>query len=156
LEKWGVKVTGADHTSYTISNLERSLAFYVGTLGCEILWQREITDEYFRKIVGFPGSVVKAAHLLIPGSGHHLELFEYVQPAGSQADLRTNNVGSSHISFLVDDLHAAYDELRAKGIQFRSPPVEITSGAHQGSWGLYLLDPDGITVELFQPSNRNQ
>jgi catechol 2,3-dioxygenase-like lactoylglutathione lyase family enzyme len=149
-----VKIIGADHTSYTVSNLERSLAFYVGVLGCEILWQRVITNAYFSQIVGLSGCEVKAAHLRIPGSDHHLELFEYVRPAGSPLDVRTNNVGSSHISFVVDDLPAAYEELISIGVQFRSPPVEITSGPHKGSWGIYLLDPDGITVELFQPLNR--
>lgn len=145
-----MKITGADHTSYTISNLESSLAFYVGLLGCDIIWQREISNQYFRDIVGFPDCVVKAAHLRIPGSEHHIELFEYVQPAGLVADVRTNNVGSSHISFLVDDLPAVYLELRAKGARFRSPPIEVTAGANQGGWAVYLLDPDGITVELFQ------
>ena len=147
-------IFGADHTSYTISNLERSLAFYVGILGCELLWQREITNEYFGEIVGLSGCVVKAAHLQIPGSEHHIELFEYVQPAGSRADVRTNNVGSSHISFLVDDLPAVYKTLKVAGVQFRSPPVEITAGANRGGWGIYLLDPDGIIVELFQPPVR--
>lgn len=145
-----MRIIGADHTSYTISNLERSLAFYVEVLGCEILWQREITNQYFRDIVGFPDCIVKAAHLRIPGSEHHIELFEYVQPEGSQADVRTNNVGSSHISFLVEDLPMAFEMLRAQGIQFRSSPVEITAGANKGGWGVYLLDPDGITIELFQ------
>lgn len=148
-----MSITGADHTSYTISNLERSLAFYVGILGCEILWQREITDEYFSEIVGLSGCVVKAAHLRVPGSEHRIELFEYVRPKGSRADVRTNNVGSSHISFIVDDLHATYEHLKKAGVQFRSPPVEITAGPNQGGWGIYLLDPDGITVELFQPSS---
>ncbi len=146
-----MKITGADHTSYTVSNLERSLAFYVGVLGCEPLWQREITNAYFGEIVGFSGCVVKAAHLRIPGSEHRIELFEYVQPAGSRLDVRTNNVGSSHISFVVEDLQVAYADLKALGVQFRSPPVEITAGANKGGWGVYLLDPDGITVELFQP-----
>ena len=149
-----MRVSGADHTSYTVSNLERSLAFYAGVLGCEILWQREITNGYFSEIVGLSGCMVKAAHLQIPGSEHRIELFEYIRPDGSRADVRTNNVGSSHISFIVGDLPAAYEELKAIGIQFRSPPVEITSGPNKGGWGIYLLDPDGITVELFQPPNR--
>ena len=145
-----MKITGADHTSYTISNLERSIAFYVGLLGCDIIWQREISNQYFRDIVGFPDCVVKAAHLSIPGSEHRIELFEYVQPIGLNADVRTNNVGSSHISFFVDDLPAAYQELKAKGARFRSSPVEITAGANKGGWAVYLLDPDGLTVEFFQ------
>jgi lactoylglutathione lyase len=146
-----MSIVGADHTSYTVSNLERSLQFYVGLLGCKILWQREIEDQYFADIVGFPGCIVKAAHLSIPGTDHRIELFEYLTPSGEKADVRTNNVGSSHISFLVDDLRSTYQTLRACGVEFRSPPIEITAGANKGGWGAYVLDPDGITMELFQP-----
>jgi catechol 2,3-dioxygenase-like lactoylglutathione lyase family enzyme len=35
-----MKIIGADHTSYTVSNLERSLEFYVDLLGFDVLWQR--------------------------------------------------------------------------------------------------------------------
>ncbi|MGW8249842.1 MAG: VOC family protein [Anaerolineales bacterium] len=145
-----MKITGADHTSYTISDLDRSLAFYRDVLGLELLWQRDIDNAYFCEIIGFPGCSVRAAHLRIPGSDHRIELFEYLQPTGQKADVRTMNVGSSHISLLVDDLPAVYEELAAMGVEFRSPPVEITHGANKGGWGVYLLDPDGITVELFQ------
>jgi catechol 2,3-dioxygenase-like lactoylglutathione lyase family enzyme len=145
-----MQITGADHTSYTISDLDRSLAFYTDVLGLEILWQRVIENPYFCEIIGFPACSVRGAHLRIPGSEHHIELFEYVQPSGSQADVRTMNVGSSHVSLVVDDLLAAYEELKGMGVEFRSPPVEITAGANAGGWGVYLLDPDGITVELFQ------
>ena len=80
-----------------------------------------------------------------------LELFEYVKPLGIAADTRTNNPGSSHIAFYVEDLHAAYEELRSKGVRFRSPPIYIDAGAGKGGHALYMFDPDGITVELYQP-----
>lgn len=147
-----MKITGIDHTSYTVSSLERSLEFYAGLLGFELLWQREITNQYFRDIVAMPDCVVKAAHLRIPGSMQKLELFEYTTPRGVPADVRTNNPGSSHVSLCVDDLPAAYAELKAKGVRFRSAPVAIDTGANEGGYSLYMLDPDGITVELFQPS----
>lgn len=145
-----MSIVGVAHTSYTVSNLARSLAFYVDLLGCEVIWQREITDQYFRDIVGFPDAVVRAAHLRVPNSDHVIELFEYVAPRGEPADIRTNNPGSSHISFYVDDLPSTYQDLLAKGVQFRSPPVEIDAGANRGGMGVYMLDPDGITMELFQ------
>jgi catechol 2,3-dioxygenase-like lactoylglutathione lyase family enzyme len=146
-----MRITGAHHTSYTVADLHRSLAFYVGLFGCEVIWQREIRDEYFRQIVGLQGAVVRAAQLRIPGSQHVLELFEYVEPRGTPADIANINPGSSHIAWFVDDLPTAYEELRAQGVTFRSPPVEIDAGANRGGWAAYALDPDGITVELFQP-----
>ncbi|MCC7447612.1 MAG: VOC family protein [Anaerolineae bacterium] len=146
-----MKITGADHTSYTVANLERSLAFYVDILGYELLWQRENSNQYLRDIVGFPDAVIKQAHLRIPGTTHKLELFEYVTPRGTPADVRTNNPGSSHISLLVEDLQSMYEELKAKGVQFRSPPIPINAGVNTGGAALYMLDPDGITIELFEP-----
>lgn len=147
-----MKITGVDHTSYTISNLDNSLDFYINRLGLKLVWQRTIVDAYFCNIIGFPNCSVRAAHLRIPGSDHHLELFEYITPAGQRIDVRTNNIGNSHISLLVEDIQEAYLELKAQGIEFRSLPIEVTHGAHRGGWGVYLLDPDGITVELFQPA----
>lgn len=148
-----MRFIGVHHTGFTVSNIERSLEFYQGLLGCEVLWRREIDETYFRNIVGFPECRVRAVHLSIPGSTHTLELFEYVTPRGVPADVRTNNPGSAHIALLVDDLVAMYDELVSKGVRFRSAPVMIDAGVNRGGRSAYLLDPDGITVELFQPPN---
>jgi lactoylglutathione lyase len=147
-----IKFQGVDHTSFTVSNLDRTLEFYVALLGFEIIWQREITNDYFRKIVALPDCVVKAVHLRIPGTSHKLELFEYVQPKGKPADIRDNNPGSSHLALLVDDIAGAYAYLKGKGVKFRSEPTLIDAGANKGGYGLYILDPDGISVELFQPA----
>lgn len=142
---------GADHTSFTVSNLEQSLAFYQGLLGFEVLNLRpRIVDSYFRDIIAMPNAVVKGAFLKIPGTEHCLELFEYVEPRGVRADVRTNNVGSAHICLLIDDLPAAYETLKAHGVQFRTPPVVLDAGPNKGGYALYMLDPDGITIEVFQ------
>ncbi len=147
-----LRIIGAEHTSFTVSNLDQSLAFYVDRLGLEILHIRpEITNRYFREIIGFPEGIVRGAFLRIPGTDHRLELFEFVAPRGAPADIRTNNPGSAHLALLVDDLWAAYQELKAKGVRFRSPPVALDEGPNVGGVSVYMLDPDGITLELFQP-----
>lgn len=145
------KIIGADHTSFTVANLERSLEFYVELLGFEVINLRPgITSQYFRDIIGFPDGVINSAYLTIPGTGHRLELFEYVQPRGVPADVRTNNPGSAHVAYLVDDVRALYAELKEKGVRFRTPPVEINAGPNKGGVAVYMLDPDGITIELFE------
>jgi catechol 2,3-dioxygenase-like lactoylglutathione lyase family enzyme len=146
-----MKIIGAEHTSFTVSNLERSLAFYHDLLGFEILHLRpQITNKYFRDIVGFPDGLIKGAFLAIPGTEHRLELFEYVHPRGTPLDTHNNNPGSAHIALLVDDLVPMYEELKAKGVPFRSPPIYLDEGPNVGGWSVYMLDPDGITIELFQ------
>ena len=68
------------------------------------------------------------------------------------ADVEPRNVGASHLCFLVDDLPAFYEQLRQNGVaSFVSPPVEVDTGINTGGYALYVRDPDGIMVELFQP-----
>lgn len=148
-----MQVAGTHHTGFSVVDLERSIEFY-RLLGCEVKWQREVTDEYFRSIVGLPDTVVRAAHLSIPGSDHVIELFEY-RPQEPPANLPPNRPGHTHLCFVVDDLQAAYEELTARGVTFSSPPVLITAGVNTGGYGVYLRDPSGNQVELFQPPRRN-
>ncbi len=55
---------------------------------------------------------------------------------------------------MVEDLAAAYADLKAKGVRFKSAPVEITHGRNRGAKAVYFLDPDDITLELVQPAPR--
>jgi catechol 2,3-dioxygenase-like lactoylglutathione lyase family enzyme len=148
-------VVGAHHTSFTVSDLERSLAFFRDRLGLEVVFTREVRDAYFGRIVGLPGAVVKAALLRIPNSAHHVELFEYLSPPGEVHEPRPCDPGSAHLSLLVDDLPGFYRRLRAEGVPFVSEPVLIDHGPNRGGYGVYLRDPGGILIELFQPPPRN-
>lgn len=147
-------VIGAHHTSFTVANLNQSLEFFRDLLGMEVLSHREIQEAYFDRIVGLPGCRVKAAMLRIPGSDHRLELFEYVNPRGHAQRLQPNDPGSTHLSLLVEDLNGLYQEMRARGTTFVSEPVPIVAGPNRGGFALYLRDPNGILVELFQPPAR--
>jgi catechol 2,3-dioxygenase-like lactoylglutathione lyase family enzyme len=145
----------AHHTSFTISNLERSLAFWRDVLGCEVLATQEKEGGYLAAIVGDPRAHVRMAHLRVPGGEHVIELFEYVAPDGETMDVLPWNVGATHICFLVEDLPAVYDELVERGVtSFVSPPVEVDTGVNAGGYGLHLRDPDGVIVELFQAPRR--
>ena len=147
-----MKVDGTLHTGFSVVDLVESIDFY-SRLGCEVLWRRETTEQYFRDIVGIPDAVVQAAQLSIPGSSHIVELFQYA-PQNGRADLVPDTPGHMHLCFKVDDLHAAYAEFLAAGCRFVSPPVEVTAGVNTGGLGLYMFDPSGNQIELFQPPQR--
>jgi lactoylglutathione lyase len=139
------------HTSFTVSNLERSLEFYRDLLGCEVIATQEKQGGYLAAIVGDPRAHVRMAHLRAPGSEHVIELFEYLAPEGVRADVQPWSVGASHLCFIVTDLPALYKTLVKKGVSsFVSPPVEVDTGINTGGYALYVRDPDGINVELFQ------
>jgi catechol 2,3-dioxygenase-like lactoylglutathione lyase family enzyme len=144
------------HTGYTIADLDRSLHFYRDLLGLEVIATQEKEGGYLAAIVGYPDAHVRMAHLRVPGDGHVVELFEYLAPAGERpATHEPRDVGTSHLCLVVDHLPALYERLAAAGVDsFVSPPVEVDTGINRGGWALYLRDPDGIPVELFQPPVR--
>ncbi len=148
------EVTRLHHTGYTVSDLDRSLAFYRDLLGCEVVATQEKRGGYLAEIVGYPNAHVRMAHLRAPDSRHIIELFQYLTPQTEHPRLEPCNVGTAHMSFLVDDLEATYARLLAAGIEFYSAPVKIDTGINAGGLALYLRDPDGITMELFQPPLR--
>ena len=146
-----MSVRGLFETHLTVADLDRSVAFYRDLLGCEVVATQEKQGGYLAAIVGYPDAHVRMAHLRLPGGGHVVELFEYLAPRGTPVETEPRNVGVAHLCFLTDDLRSLYERLLAAGVDFVSPPVEVDTGINAGGCGLYLRDPDGIVVELFQP-----
>jgi lactoylglutathione lyase len=149
-------IAAFSHFAFTVSDIERSVAWYRDVLGLELVVRQRQDNEYTRAMVGIPGAVLEVAEFRTsrssPGApGVMLELIEYVTPKGVELDLRTQNVGVAHLSFEVDDIHAEYERLKHAGVVFANLPVSITAGVNNGGYGCYFRDPDGITLELFQP-----
>jgi len=138
-----------NHTSFTVSDVERALAFYRDLLGFKLLSLAERPRGFAEIATGIPGAHLKVAYLEAPG-GHRLELIQYLHPPGVKLDARTNNVGSAHLAFNVDDLRQMYKELKAKGVRFKGEPIEVPAGPNKGNLMVYMLDPDDFTLELIQ------
>jgi catechol 2,3-dioxygenase-like lactoylglutathione lyase family enzyme len=142
------------HVGFTVSDLERSVAFYSRLLGVEPFLRRVYREEFISEIVGYERTVLDCALFEIPRSGVILELLQYVAPATGFVSIETYNVGNAHLCLVVDDLDAEYERLLDSGAEFRSPPVdvppEIEEEPARGGKALYLRDPDGITVELLE------
>ena len=144
------------HFSFTVSDLEQSIAFYRDILGMQLVHTQEQSNPYTRKLVGYPDAHLRVAQLKTPAdtcspSTHVLELVEYVAPPGSKIDTGTCNVGAAHMAFVVDDIFATYAAWRERGVRFKSDPVAIEAGVNQGGYTVYFLDPDDITLEIIQP-----
>lgn len=144
-------ISSIHHTGLTVSNLERALAFYRDTLGLEVVMEQEKSGGYLAAITGYPDAHVRMAHLVTP-TGQRLELFEYLEPAGRAAQREPCEIGITHICLAVANVHDAHRRLIAAGGEPFSEPVAIDTGANAGAWGLYVRDPDGIVLELFQPA----
>jgi catechol 2,3-dioxygenase-like lactoylglutathione lyase family enzyme len=157
-------IEGFFHVSFTVSNLERSVKWFTEVLGLQYLRGQIQENEYTGRLVGFSNVKLKVAQLLVPGmplplrGNHHIELIEYERPRGrDDLDLATCNTGVGHWAFIVDDIHAEYNRMKALGVHFKADaPVAIEYGVNKGGWGIYFTDLDGITFELIQPPPKKE
>ncbi len=143
-------ITKAHHMGLQVADLERSVAFYRDILGFEVVFAWNPQADYIRELVGYPEADIHAAILRLPGTDVMLELLDYRNVERTPVDTGTANPGTGHIAFFVDDLDGFYAELSAKGVRSVSPPVTPTIGPNEGGRAVYLIDPDGIRVELIQ------
>ncbi len=145
------RILAADHTGITVSNLERSLAFWRDVLGFEPSHTAHQTGEMASEITGVAGAEIKLAVLKGPG-GHKIELLEYVAPAERKrhADLRPCDVSSMHVAFVVNDLDTVLSAINASGWKAAGKPQTLRSGPNAGKRVVYVRDPDGATIEFME------
>src|ERR1700736_323704 len=106
------RIITADHTGITVSNLERSLAFWRDVLGFELSHRAHHTGDLASEVTGVPGAEISIA--VLKGYGHKIELLEYLAPADrKQLDLRPCDTGSVHVALIIDDLDARAERDRS-------------------------------------------
>ena len=143
-------ITRPHHTGLQVADLARSVAFYRDILGFEEVFAWNPRAPYIGELVGYPEVDLHAAILRPPDSEVFLELLEYRNVERTAVDTRTANPGTAHIAFFVDDLDALFADLQARGVPSVSAPVTPTIGPNKGGRAVYMIDPDGIRVELIQ------
>jgi len=144
-------IIAADHTGVTVSNLERSLAFWRDVLGFELSHRAHQTGELAEEITGVKDAEISIAVVKAPG--HKIELLEYLAPVDRKqhVDLRPCDVGHVHVALTVDNLDAVLRAIAASGWKAAGKPQTLESGPNAGKRVVYVRDPDGTTIEFMQP-----
>jgi catechol 2,3-dioxygenase-like lactoylglutathione lyase family enzyme len=146
------RITGVNHTSFTVSDLDKAVAFFRDVLGAAVLSVADRPKDFSERVTGVPGARLYIGYVEL--GGHKIELIQYLEGQGTTLDVSTNNVGSGHICFNVDDARALQRQLQAKGVRFVSEPMEIPIGTNKGGFATYFKGPDGVTIEFIQPPAR--
>lgn len=149
-------ILGHHHVSFTVSDLEKTEAFFEAVLHFKRVAGGRYDRPYIASQVGYPGAVLDIALLTHNGepfasAGFMIELIEYVHPRCDPTDTATCRPGSAHLCFLVDDLRREYERMYKMGVEFISSPNEVDYGVNKGALAVYFKGPDGIRLEMIQP-----
>ena len=129
------------HHGFTISNLEQSLIFYRDCLGLEVVRVNERSNmPSYDAILGYNDVNLLVALLRHPVDDFLLELFQYLNPPSEKRKL----------SNYFDDVDAQYEALKKAGYGAINPPTDVIRDGQRVARAMYALDPDGISVEMFQ------
>lgn len=145
-----------DHVNVVVSDMDRSVAFYT-RLGLSPTMDTIISGAWVANVIGIQDENLRARVVFMdPDAGNaRLELIQYLTPQGQALPLnsRSNTIGVRHFALVVDDIHKTYQELYNDGVTFFSEPQEVTGNPTVAArigrkTQVYLLDPDGVIVEL--------
>ena len=136
------------HHGLCVSDLERALPFYRDGLGFAEVSRLRFADAGTEKLLGIPGVVLEAVYLRRDGTT--LELLHFPQPGTQLAagPRPLNQVGLTHLSFLVSDLDGVLAKLRALGATVLEATRLDSQG--KGSNAIFVTDPDGTRIELVE------
>jgi lactoylglutathione lyase len=149
-EPAGVSIEGVSHFGIQVADLDRSIAFYRDLLGLEMIahWVRD--QAYIQELVGYPGVELNVAVFRLPHSESFLEILEYRNVERRPVDPSTANPGTAHLCLYVPDLGTLHERLLASGVRFVSGIKSPTVGPNTGAKVVYMIDPDGIRLELLE------
>jgi catechol 2,3-dioxygenase-like lactoylglutathione lyase family enzyme len=137
----------------TVSDLDRSVAFYTRVLDFERVTEHELAGEAYETLQGVFGTRQRTARLRL--GEEYLELTEFLAPRGraAPADQRSNDRWFQHVAIIVSDMDRAYARLRANKVRHASTgPQRLpeTIPAAAGIRAFYFRDPDGHPLEVLQ------
>lgn len=153
-----MKITNIGHPSYRVSDRDKALHFYCDCLGLKKKFT--ISYEEFLAFANIPeGDPMRETMkgqedqiwitYLEVAPHQYIELFH---PEGAKEHFNWaldefNHIGYLHLALEVEDIHAAYAELKAM------PEVKIINEPNMGiehAWQFWIEDPDGNSIELMQ------
>jgi catechol 2,3-dioxygenase-like lactoylglutathione lyase family enzyme len=144
-----MRIDSVAHVAITVSDLDRSMAFYRDVLGFAISKKVNATGDFFDDLTGVPGGDHDVC--FVRGPGLIIELICYSKPEGRvSSTLRACDAGAVHIALKVTDLEQVVKAFRPSGFETMSPIQTLPSGPLRGMKVVYMRDSDGVVFELHE------
>lgn len=134
------------HIGITVSNLERSRAFYCDGLGFAPVTRFATSTAESAKLCEIEGMELEC--LFIARDGVRIELMHFKNPGhvGAAECRPMNQLGLAHLALRVDDLEGVASNLVELGGEVRWQTR--TGSAETVADVVFLTDPDGVRIEL--------
>ena len=139
------------HVGITVTDLDRSIAFYRDVLGLQfagqLLMEGPETEKLFRK----PDCRAKVAYLH-GGKPPMVELIQFVPSDVRQVPGDLFMTSISELCLETDDIEETCSRLRQAGVELLSAPqpFDFTESGFGKSKAVYFRDPDGVILELME------
>ncbi len=141
-------ITGFNHTSFTVTDLGRTVRFWTEAVGFEARSVSPRSGDWQARVTGVPGAELLVAHLY--GYGAHLEFIEYTSGAASAPRLDPNMPCAAHVCLEVSGIDETWAKLIAAGASPQGETALVDNGPVKGLKAVYLRDPEGIIIELVE------
>lgn len=139
-----IETTGLHHVRLTVTDLERSRAFYENVLGFEVVAESE-GDPADSAVRADPAKLYGGVVFQTNGM-----LFGLRPVADKEERFDSERVGLDHLSFTVSSV----DDLEEASVRLQEAGIEHGDVMRLGAFGIAILsfsDPDGVHLELTAP-----
>lgn len=138
------------HVDLFVTSMARSLDFYVGQLGLEVVEDQIVEGDMVRHVSDDHHDRLRMVILKPSALGSKLELLELEGPSRLTGEPAFVPPHRGSLTLLVRDLPGRLAALRAAGIE-TSRTFRVDSASLGGAEVAFLRDPDGHSIELLQP-----
>ena len=141
-------ITGFNHTSFSVTDMDQSVRFWTTALGFEARSVSPRSGAWQSVVTGVQGAELLVAHLY--GHGTHIEFIQYLSGAGSAVRPEPNMACAAHVCFDVTDIESTWAALLDAGAVPQGQITLVDNGPVRGLKAGYLRDPNGIIIELVE------
>ena len=146
-------VAAVSHVGFTVSDMDRSVAFFTKVLEFEKVSEREVHGDAYERLTGVFGMRARIVRLRL--GDEQIELTEYLTSGGRPIppDSRSNDRWFQHIAIVTTDMEKAYARLREHKVKHASTGPQRLPDWNPNAGGIeafYFHDPDGHVLEISQ------
>lgn len=149
-------IVGIDHVGINVPDLNKAVTFFNDVLGFTPVTQLGPIplDAEWKKLNHInPNTGAVTIKMINAGNGASIEVFEYADNKGNANQPNTDDIGASHIAFYVNDIAAAVQYLKSKGVKILGEPFTMPSGDTAGETWVYFETPWRAKMELVSYPN---